>query len=346
MYLTGGIFEASTASQTLTGGLTVAGGTFAGSSGTVTTRSVTLSSGTLNAPSGTLYVTGGNFTYTGGGFNADQGTVAYIGTGVTPTISVGTGLISFSNFTDALATAAPGSPLASLTIAGTLSVNGTFSWKNGVNAINGNIEARGDVDDENHGGIGNPYLTLDGTASQKIEDLSGVGGGQFRYITINKSGGTLSLACNPIVFGSLALNAGIVNTGPYSWVVTGYLSTSLGENLGNVEVDGTNVVAYGTNLQVANLTFAASSDKLTAPTGNLFVSGSWNDSVGASFAANGGTVVFDGSGATQFLTSGGQTFNNMTILAGSSMELEADVIVAGTFSNYGTFNPNGFKVLK
>ena len=90
----GGTYLASTNTQTLTGGLTVSGGTFAGSTGTVATGNVTLSSGTLNAPSATLDVTGGNFTYTGGTFNADAGTVLYTGTNVSPTLSVGTGLIA------------------------------------------------------------------------------------------------------------------------------------------------------------------------------------------------------------------------------------------------------------
>ena len=61
------------------------------------------------------------------------------------------------------------------------------------------------------------------------------------------------------------------------------------------------------------INFAAAGDKLTAPAGNLFVSGNWTNRVGASFVPNGGTVVFDGVGVTQLLTSGGRTFNNLTI---------------------------------
>ena len=58
----GGTFLASTATQTLTGGLVVSGGVFTGSTGTVTAGKLTLSAGTLNAPSGTLALTGGNLT--------------------------------------------------------------------------------------------------------------------------------------------------------------------------------------------------------------------------------------------------------------------------------------------
>ena len=91
----------------LAGGLSVAGGTFTGSTGPVVTSHVTLSSGTLNAPLGTLNVTGGNFTATGGTFNADLGTVTYSGD-TSPIVSVGTGLILFYNFQDALTGGFPG----------------------------------------------------------------------------------------------------------------------------------------------------------------------------------------------------------------------------------------------
>ncbi len=115
--------------------------------------------------------------------------------------------------------------------------------------------------------------------------------------------------------------------------------------MGNVEIAGSNVTVSSANLQVANVSFAAASDKLTAPTGNLLVSGDWNNSVGASFISNGGAVVFNGSGATQRLNSGGKAFNNLTILAGSTVELEADVIILGASSMNGTLNLNGHKII-
>jgi fibronectin-binding autotransporter adhesin len=334
--LSGGILLASTTADTFTGGLTVSGGTFTGSTGTVTTGNVTVSSGTLNAPSGTLDVTGGNFTCTGGVFNADGGTVTYSGSG-TPTVSaVGT---RFYNFQDALA-AYP----STMTINGTLTVTGTFSVLGNARTINGNIEAQGNVDDENHGGIGNPYLTLDGNSNQTIEDLSGAGGGQFRTITINKTGGTVNLACNPTVFSGITFSAGTVNTGTYSWILgsLGPVSAASGLNLGNIEIDGA-VTVIG-SLQVANVTFAAASDSLKAPAGSLFVSGNWNNAVGGTFTPNGGTVVFDGTGGIQQLTSGGKSFYNLTIAVGASVILEADLTYAGAFIDNGTFNPNGHKV--
>src|SRR4051794_838753 len=60
-------------------------------------------------------------------------------------------------------------------------------------------------------GMSRSVSNLDGAANQTIEDLSGGGGGQFRMITIYKSGGTVSLVCNPIVFSGLGLVAGTVN---------------------------------------------------------------------------------------------------------------------------------------
>jgi hypothetical protein len=234
---------------------------------------------------------------------------------------------------------------STLTISGTLTTTGTFSILGSSLTVNGNIEAQGNVDDENHGGIGNPILTLDGNANQTIEDLSGVGGGQFRTITINKTGGTVSLACNPSVFTGLTLTAGTVNTGTYAWFLSSSspVSTAPGTNLGNIEINGS-VTVSSASLQVANLTIAAVGDSLKAPTGNLSVSGNWNNSVGGTFTPNGGTVVFDGSGSTQQLTSGGKAFDNLTIAAGASVILEDNLTFTGTFTNNGTFNPNGHTV--
>jgi hypothetical protein len=333
--VSGGSYLAATNTQALTGGLIVSGGIFAGSTGTVSTASVTLSSGTLDAPSTVLTVVGGNFTYTGGTFNAEMGTVSYAGNVVSPTVAVGTGKVRFYNFQDALTGGYP----AGLTITGTLTVSGTFTWKTGSGIINGNIEAQGNVDDQNHGGTGNPYFTLDGIANQTLEDTSGGGGGFLRTLTINKPGGSVSLTCNPLVFSNFTVTAGTVNTGTHELLVGGQgpLSAATGVSIGNIEIDGASVTVSSPSLQVANLTFAASSDKLTAPVGKLFVSGNWTNSVGANFAANGGTVVFDGVRRLQLLTSGGKAFNNLTIAAGAIVELEDSLTVLGLFTNLGTF---------
>ncbi|HKI18875.1 MAG TPA: hypothetical protein VKA15_13400, partial [Isosphaeraceae bacterium] len=285
---------------------------------------------------------GGDFTYSGGAFNADNGTVTFTGSHVSPTISVGTGLIRFYNFTDALS--AENYPNW-MTIVGTLTVTGTFVWKSDANPISGNIEAQGNVDDENHGGIGDPYLILDGSANQTIEDLSGQGGGQFRTISIDKLGGTVSLACNPIVWSGLTVTAGTVNTGSYSWVVAGSLSAAPLLNLGSIEIAGSNVTVSSLTLQVANVTFANAAARFEAPLGQLSVSGNWDDSAGAAFDANLATVVFDGTG-TQSLNSGGASFNNLTITLGSTLSLGSNVIVAGIFLDLGTLLANGYKILK
>ncbi len=215
-----GTFDASTSLQTLSSGLDVSGGTFAASTGIVSTGNIKISSGTIDAPSTNLVITSGSFVYSGGTFNADHGTITLAGIPRSSTVAVGAGSVHFYNFTDSLA---PGNGASGLTITGTLTVTGTFSWFSNSNPIYGYIDAQGDVDDQNHGVIGNPYLTLDGSANQTIEDLSGQGGGHFETITINKTGGTVSLACNPIEFGGLIQNAGTINTGTHFWVAVGPL---------------------------------------------------------------------------------------------------------------------------
>ena len=56
------------------------------------------------------------------------------------------------------------------------------------------------------------------------------------------------------------------------------------------------------------------------PLGVLLVSGNWDDGVGGGFNANGGTVIFDGTG-TQLLNSGGKALNNLTIASGRTLDL-------------------------
>jgi hypothetical protein len=71
------------------------------------------------------------------------------------------------------------------------------------------------------------------------------------------------------------------------------------------------------------------------------VSGNWTNGVGASFTSNGGTVVFDGTGGLQQLTSGGKAFNNLTILAGATLKLDDNLTVLGVLTNDGTLIPFG-----
>jgi hypothetical protein len=161
----------------------------------------------------------------------------------------------------------------------------------------------------------------------------------------------VSLACNPIDFSGLTLTAGAVNTGTHSWFVTGPISAAPGLNLGNIEIDGQGVTVVGPSLQAANVTFAAATDAFRATSGTLYVSGNWDESAAGYFLASGGTVEFNGTG-TQTINTGdtsttstGRAFNNLTIDAGSTLSLQSNVLVVGTFSDNGTLTTNGYKII-
>jgi hypothetical protein len=308
--------------------------------------SFTESAGTFSEGTFALFVAG-DFTKNGGTFNAGTGNVEIDGTAANQNISA-TG-VSFYNFT--LANSAH-----SLNVTGTLTVNGTFTWLRtagwilGPNASgNAAIECRGNIDDQNHGNTGTPYFTLDGTGNQTIKDTSGVlnyngfAGGDFRGLTINKTAGTVILACDPVIYNGLSLVKGSVTSGNNWWFVDNEtISAAAGLNIGNLTLAAS--VASGewaTGLHVANLNL--NGHTLVAPA-TLYVSGNFNaGGAGSVFTANNGTVVFDGIG-TQLLTSGGNSFYNLTISSGAVLKLEDNLTILNTFTNNGTLNKNGFKL--
>ncbi len=311
------------------------------------TSSFTESAGTFNEGTSTLFVAG-DFTVNGGTFNPGTGNVTMNGTAANQNISA-TG-VNFYNFT--LANGA-----YALNVTGTLTVNGTFTWLRTAGWIlgpngsgNAAIECRGDIDDQNHGNTGTPYFTLDGTANQTIKDTSGVlnwnglPGGDFRGVIINKANGAVVLACDPLVYNGLAMLKGSVSSGSYWWNVDNEpISTAAGTNLGNVTL-AANITAgeLSNGLQMANLNL--NGHTLVAPA-TVYVSGNLNAGAsGSVFTANNGTVIFDGTGAQQQLTSGSNKLYNLTIASGALVQLEDDLIVSATYANNGILDQNGHKL--
>jgi hypothetical protein len=317
-----------------------AGAITLGSNLTITT-SFTQAAGTFNAGSFNLSLAG-DFTRTGGAFNAGTGTLTINGTAANQNISAAG--VTFNNFT--LANSAH-----SLNVTGTLTVNGTFTWLRNAGYImgpngsgNAAIECRGDIDDQNHGGTGNPYFTLDGAGNQTIKDTSGVNnydgypGGDSRGLTINKSTGSVILACDPVVYNGLSLLKGIVSSGANFWTIGNeVVSTAPGLNLGNVALSN-NVAAgeWASGLQLTNLNLNGHS--LVAPS-VLYISGNFSASgSGSSFNPNGGTVIFDGPGPTQQLTSAGNSFFNLTIASGATVQQQDELTLLGALTVNGTLD--------
>lgn len=313
--------------------LTVVGG-FAQAAGTFAESNKTLS-------------VAGDFSHSGGVFSAGAGTLVMNSKVAGQNLSANG--VAFNNFT--LANGA-----FSLNITGTLTVNGTFTWLNTAGYILGPggggpayIECRGNVDGENHGGTGQPYLTLDGTGNQTIEDTSGVTsadghpGGFYREMTINKAAGTVILACDPVVFNGLSLLKGtITDNGNWFYVGSGApggaVSSAPGLNLGNITINSN--FAAGELLsgtQVANLNLNGHSLVLPA---TVYVSGNLN-AAASTLTSAGSTLVFDGKGVVEQLTSGGNALDNLTINAGAVVQLQDNLTLTGTLTVNGTLQKNG-----
>lgn len=317
----------------------------------IITGNFTESAGNFSAGSSTLFV-GGNVAVSGGTFNAGTGTLTFNSSTVSQNVAA-TG-VNFYNVTLANTLG------HSLNVSGTLTVNGTFTWLRTAGYITGAggtgnaaIESRGDIDNQNHGNTGFPYFTLDGTGNQTIKDTSGVVnyngfiGGDFRGLTINKASGIVILACYPVIYNGLSLLRGSVNTGAFWWFVgntsnsANIVATATGLNLGNVTLAGNIGSALSAGVQVANLNLG--SFGFTAPS-VLYVSGNWTSTAQAAFTPNGGTVVFNGTGSQQRLTTGGRAFYNLTIAVGANVQLQDDLTVLSTFAVSGILDRNGHKV--
>ncbi len=277
--------------------LAVSNGSFVGSAGNVTLVSLTLSSpGSFTAPSGTLTVSQ-LWTHTDSStFNHNSGTVVFSGA---------TALVNFNTSETFNNATISKSANNGLTIANgdTLIVSGTLNLNTGsVNNTNATLEARGDV----------------------------VHGASFEGGTINFAITQGTNAINLTSGGQLpgtTLSANRIINGPASGTVTFD---------GSVTVSNGSLVGVAGNFDIDGSFTLSSPGSVTAPSGNLNVSGNWTH-LNGTFNANSGTVILDGTNQTM---SGATTFNNFTKSASSSATLTFPSSTTQTFT--GTLTLNGF----
>ena len=169
------------------------------------------------------------------------------------------------------------------------------------------------------------------------------GGNAFNNI-LHNGAGTLQLITNPLVTdGTFTNSAGNFDANGLANTVTGLTTLSGGNYLaktgtqsfnGGVDNNGGTITGLSGTINATDVTI--SSGTVTATSGSYNVSGNWLKT-GGTFGANNGTVTFNGSGQ-QTITSGGGTFNNVTLnnqLSGSNDIVIADPMVingAGTFT--------------
>ncbi len=317
----GATYLASTATQTLNGGLTISGGTFTGAAGTVTTTNVTLSSGTLTAPSGTFNVSG-NWTKSGGTFTHNSGTVVFNGSNQSIT-----GSNDFYSFNKTVSSG------ATLTLP--TSATQTFAA----------------------GGT----LTLQGAANNLLKIVSSMPGTQasinpngtrvIDYVDAKDNNNTNATAIN----ATNSYDAGNLTNWTFSaanLVWTGATSTAwnLASNWAagyvpnatdNVTITktGSNNLVLETSPTVNNITISASNN-VSLGSNTLTVKGTWLNN--GTLDAGSSTVVFAGTTGTQTVNNVGSSFNNVSHTGASTLQALVNALnIGGTFTNSaGTFDAN------
>ena len=286
--VSGGTYETSTTTQTLTGGLSVAGGTFTASSGAVNATNVTISSGTLTAPNGPFNVSG-NWSKTGGTFTPGSNTVGFDGASGTQQ-TLDSGGSSFFNVTHSTASTVQlvNNPL---TLLGSLTISlGTFN-ANGQSTT-----------------VGNSFTLSKGTylastATQNFPKSMVISGGTFEGSTgsvnagaVTISGGTLASPSGSFtVAANWSLTSGTFTSGTNTVTFTMSSGTqtldSGGQDFGSIIHSGAGTLMLINNSLVAN-------DNFTNSAGIFYLNG-WNWSVGVStgghFSNNNGTIELQGS---------------------------------------------------
>jgi hypothetical protein len=236
----------------------------------------------------------------------------------------------------------PGSPTGTFTFADSCVVTGIFYFGGGT--FNGSsITAQGDINSVNHGiAPSTTTLTISGTANQAFNT------GIFRLplaTTINKTGGTLTLAAQTTMISSLTYTAGTVD------VTTNNNTLFIGGS-GNIQNTTFNMSISGINWN--NVTFDVTNASPVTFLQDLYVLGTLTlGSFTRQSILNGGTIYARGSSVTNTLTTGTVLGTTSLVIDGSITQTvtmpsilngrwginttfnNPSIIISGTFS-YGT----------
>ncbi len=276
-----------------------AGGVFQGGSGNITTQIFSLTGGTFYSTSGTLtinYATAGSsidiFTFSGGVFSAGTGTVRFSEnvTTAVQTIRVSQPVVFYNATVDD--NGSTGNTTLALSGSGSVTVSNVFTHEDGI--LNGGTwQVQGDVIVNTLANGGTAQLTFTGDKNQTYTDQ---GGNELDGdITINKTGGTITLASNAdwnkdatqdIVFS--AGNAGVLSQGQYTIAIGGNWTHTSGMFSG-----GSGGISMQTFTQAGG-TFTSTNGTMTVGKDNAPSSGTQFYISGGVFNHNGGTVKFTG----------------------------------------------------
>lgn len=292
-----------------TGSQTLTGNTVRGNSRLPNVR-INKSSGALSLVN---YVTiQGNFTYTSGTVNAGSSTVHFVGT-KTIAGSLALNNISFGAPTNYTYTISTGTVI---TTKGSLETIGSGN----ITIDTGTIRVRGDIilTNTGAGGGGSATITLDSSANQTFTGSGTAGQGRLPNVTIDKSGGTLTLSSIISVAGNWVYTQGTV--APGSSTVAFYGTKNLdGQQSGsttcmpfyNIAVNGDTRTLTG-HIDCSNNFTIASGATCSAGSNKIYVGGDWNSAGTWTYGTS--TVVFDGNGYNKIQGAAGTiTFANVEL---------------------------------
>ena len=275
-------------SLNLSGSFSMNAGIFAASTGSLDINGdFTLSGGTFNLPSGGLNLQGA-WTHTAGGtFNNNNSTVQFDGT-VGKLLDCNSSLATSCEFYNVSINAGNDSGGITVQIDDIMKVSGTLSLLNGnlaANSANSKIQSSGNVTVTSTFDTLSIQIEFIGSSDQNF-DLSGATSLYDGNITINKSGGTLTLMSDLIMDAAgqdFTLLNGSFDIGSNALMVQDQFIVSGGSFLsaaGSLDINGDFTLSGGT---------------FNLPSGGLNLQGAWTHTAGGTFNNNNSTVQFDGT---------------------------------------------------
>jgi len=330
---------------TVSGAVTLAGGTLLGSGGTMTFNAAFSQSGTGFTLPATLNMGGGAWTYTSGTMDVitNNSTVVFSGS----TSFTGSLTLNNANFNNT--TPWPSSTtLASgttLTISGNMTMSGTAA----LNFTGSTINLPGNLNLTNTatGGGGSTVLAFTGTTNQSITSTLAINQSSLPSININKSSGTLilpaliSMAGNNWTYTTGTIDATTNN----STVVFGGNTTITGSHtLNNINFNNTTpwpattTLASGTTLSAAGTVTMSGTAALNFNNGTVSLLGNLNLTNTATGSGGSTSFVFAGTtnqSITSALTLNQSSLPSITINKSSgTLTLPALITMAGNNWTY------------